>query len=186
MRAHGWTSREQARRGSGTASADLALRSLEDSPEAPDRADLALADAALRWARELLPTRSELSQFERDALAVLTGAPVLTGRERGLVCALIAVYRQRRGQSRHLARPGARLETTVVVERVTGQASRRHGTVHRCELLDANANRLVWWQTRGEPLRAGEVVTLAGRVQRHTRFGTTPVTVLSHCRRGVR
>jgi hypothetical protein len=186
VRAHGWTSREQARRGSGTASADLALRSLQASPEAPDRADRALAAAALRWARALLPTRSELSQFERDAVAAVTGRPVLTGRERGLVCALIAVYRQRRGRSRHLARPGGRLETTVVVERVTAQASRRHGTIYRCELLDADANRLMWWQTRGKPLRAGEVVRLAGRVQRHTRFGDTPVTVLSHCRRRVR
>ena len=183
VRVHGWISREQAHRGSQTASADLALRSLEASPTAPDRADRALAQAAVRWARELLATRPELSQFERDALAVVTGGPLLTRRERGLVCALIAVYRQRRARSRHLAQPGARVETTVLVERVKPQASRRHGTVYRCELLDADANRLVWWQTRGEALVEDEVVTLAGRVGRHTRFGDTPITVLSHCRR---
>ena len=107
---------------------------------------------------------------------------MLTRRDRGLVCALIAVYRQRRARSRHLAHPGARVEVTVLVERVVAQPSERHGTVHRCELIDAEVNRLVWWQTQGAALRSGEVVTLIGRVQRHTRFGATPVTVLSHCR----
>jgi hypothetical protein len=98
------------------------------------------------------------------------------------VCALIAVYRQRRARSRHLARPGARIELTVLAERVVTQRSERHGTVRRCELIDADANRLVWWQTGGTPLVGGEVVALTGRVQRHTRFGATAVTVLGHCR----
>jgi hypothetical protein len=62
------------------------------------------------------------------------------------------------------------------------QRSERHGTLRRCELIDAEANRLVWWQTRGTPLLGGEVIALTGRVQRHTRFGATAVTVLSHAR----
>jgi hypothetical protein len=108
---------------------------------------------------------------------------ISTRRDRGLVCALIAVYRQRRARSRHLAHPGARIEVTVLVERVLTQRSKRHGTVRRCELIDADANRLMWWQTAGAPLHRGEVETLPGRVQRHTRFGTSAITVLSHCRR---
>jgi hypothetical protein len=99
------------------------------------------------------------------------------------VCALIAVYRQRRARSRHLAHPGARIEVTVLVERVVTQRSERHGTVRRCELIDADANRLVWWQTGGAPLDRGDIVTLTGRVQRHTHFAASAVTVLSHCRR---
>lgn len=67
---------------------------------------------------------------------------------------------------------------------MTPQPSARYGTVHRCELLDADANLLAWWQTRGRPLRVGEVVALRGLVERHTRFGPHAVTVLSHCRRG--
>jgi hypothetical protein len=55
--------------------------------------------------------------------------------------------------------------------------------VRRCDLLDVDVNRLVWWQTRGTPLREGEVVQLHGRVERHTHFGTTAVTVLASCRR---
>ncbi|MGH2859715.1 MAG: hypothetical protein ACRDMJ_19745 [Solirubrobacteraceae bacterium] len=67
------------------------------------------------------------------------------------------------------------------VERVIAPRSARHGTVRRCELLDADANRLVW-QTGGTALAPGEVLTLTGRVPRHTHFGSSTVTVLSHCR----
>ena len=183
VRIHGFTSRERARRTSRPATADLALQSLRDTPAAPDSADRALADGALGWARALLAARRDLSPFERDAVAAVNGGSIQTRRDRGLVCALIAVYRQRRARSRHLAHPGARIEVTVLVERVLTQRSERHGTVRRCELIDADANRLVWWQTGGAPLHRGEVVTLTGRVQRHTRFAVSAVTVLSHCRR---
>ncbi len=143
VRNHGFTSREQARRTSRRATADLALRSLEDTPGAPDNADRALADAALRWARALLAERAHLSPFERDAVALVSSGRIRARRDRGLVCALIAVYRQRRARSRHLARPGTRVQVTVLVERVFTQGSERHGTGRRCELIDADANRLV-------------------------------------------
>ena len=183
VRAHGWVSREQARRSSRPATADAALRAVETRSEAPDRADRALAAGALRWARTLLSTKPEPTAFERDALAVVTSGRTLTRRDRGLVCALIAVYRRRRARSRHLGEPGAGIDITALVERVVEQPSARHGTVRRCELLDADVNRLVWWQTQGAPLREGEVVALRGRVERHTHFGATAVTVLAHCRR---
>ena len=59
--------------------------------------------------------------------------------------------------------------------------SERYGMVHRCELIDSGANRMAWWQTRAAPLRAGEIVSLVGTVERHTRFGSGAVTVVSHC-----
>ena len=158
VRAHGFISREQARRGSGPTSADLALRSLQATPNAPDAADRALAAGALRWAQALPMLKPNLSPFEADALAVINSGAVKTRRDRGLICALIAAYRQRRARSRHLAQPGERLETVVLVEQVRPVPSSRHGTVHRCELIDADVNRLAWWQTRGVPLQRGEVV----------------------------
>ena len=183
VRIHGFTSRERARRTSRPATADLALQSLHETPAAPEPADRALADGALGWARTLLAAKRDLSPFERDAVAAVTAGSTQTSRDRGLVCALIAVYRQRRARSRHLAYPGERIEVSVLVERVVTQRSERHGTIRRCELLDAEANRLVWWQTSGAPLYRGELVTLTGRVKRHTRFAASAVTVLSHCRR---
>ena len=69
----------------------------------------------------------------------------------------------------------------MLVERVMPAPSERYGTVHRCELIDADVNRLAWWQTRGYRYTPGEVVRLAGTIERHTRFGTSAVTVLSHC-----
>jgi hypothetical protein len=183
VRAHGWVSAERARRSSSTASADLALQVFETAPEAPDGADRALATGALRWAQALLAARPELTGFERDALSVVSDGSVATRRGRGLVCALITFYRSRRARSRHVGTPGMRVDATVLVERVVERASARHGTVRRCELLDADVNRLVWWQTQGAPLHEGDVLVLRGRVERHTRFGTTAVTVLSHCRR---
>jgi hypothetical protein len=181
LRVHGFVSRERAQRKREPASADLALDSLQHALQAPDGSDRALAAGALQWARTLAALKPEPSQFEADALAAIGSRAVKTRRERGLVCALIAAYRQRRARSRHLGQPGERLQTIVLVERVTPAPSARYGTVHRCELIDAEVNRLVWWQTRGEPLQAGQVVRLAGLIERHTRFGTSAVTVLSHC-----
>jgi hypothetical protein len=50
------------------------------------------------------------------------------------------------------------MQVTVLAEKIA-QRSERRGTVHR-----------------------GELITLAGRVQRPTRFGAVPVTVLAYCR----
>jgi len=125
LRLHGWVSRARARRTSEEATADRALRSLETAPDAPSRADRTLASAALSWGRALLPTKPTLMPFERDALAVITAGPTLARRDRGLICAFVAVYRHHRARSQHLARPGARVRLTVIVERVTPQPSGR-------------------------------------------------------------
>ena len=182
VRAHGWVSRERARETGRPASADAALCSLQSTPSAPRRGDMALATAALHWARELLAAKPRLSDFERDASLVASADRLLTARERGLACALVAVYRRRRAGSQHLGRPGEWLETLAVVERIVDQPSRHHGSVRRHELIDVDGNRLVWWQTSGAPLPRGRAVHLRGRVERHTRFGSVPVTVLARCK----
>jgi hypothetical protein len=182
IRAHGWVSREQARRVGREASADRALRLMRDEPDAPGPGDRALAAGALRWARMLWPTRPSLTAFEREVLAALGDDAHLGPRERGLVSALLAIYRRRRARPRPLAEIGARVTVTVLVERTTAQASQRHRALCRHDLLDADANRLVWWQTAGTPLAEGRVVRLDARVQRHATFAGRAVTVLSHCR----
>ena len=182
VRAHGFISRAQSRRESRPASADLALLSLQVTPKAPDAADQALAAGALHWAQALPLLKPNLSRFESDALAVIDSGAARTSRDRGLICALIAAYRQRRARSRHLAEPGQLLETIVLVEQARPVPSRRLDSVRRCELIDADVNRLAWWQTRRVPLQKGQVVRLAGTVERHSRFGASAVTVLSHCR----
>jgi hypothetical protein len=181
VRTTGWVSRAQARRTSQTASADAALQSLQTTPDAPRARDLALADGALRWARELLAAQPRLSSFERDAVAVVGRPTVLTPRDRGLVCALIAVYRRRRLSSRHLGVVGGWLDAVVLVERLLEQPSTRHGAVTRHDLIDVHGNRLVWWQTGGEPLPVAQALHLRGRVARHTHFGPAEVTVLARC-----
>ncbi len=143
---------------------------------------MALATAALQWARELLAAKPGLSEFERDATLAASAGRLLTARERGLACALIAVYRRRRSDSQHLGQAGEWLETVVVVERIVDRPSRRHGSVCRNDLIDVDGNCLAWWQTSGAPLPRDRAVRLRGRVERHTRFGQTPVTVLAYCR----
>jgi hypothetical protein len=178
VRRHGWVSYAQARRDGRRASADAALA----SDVVPDEGDRALAAGALRWARTLLPTKTAPTRFERAA-AVITDGMTLDHRQRGIVAAIIGVYRRQRARSRHLGQPGAPLEVTVLVERTREQPSRRHGVIRRYEMLDVSANRLAWWQTRGDPLPVGTLVTLRGRVARHTHSGGAAVTVLTHCRR---
>ena len=182
VRAHGFISREQARRGARPASADLALRSLQDTPDAPDAADRALAAGALRWAQALPMLKPNLSPFEADALAVINSGAVETPRDRGLICALIAAYRQRRARSRHLARPGQWIDTVVLVEQVRPVPSRRreHRATLRADRRRRKPARVVA-DTR-VPLQSGQVLRLAGRVERHSRFGASAVTVVSHCR----
>ena len=182
LRADGWVSRERARRSGREASADAALRALEAGC-LTTRADRALAAGALRWARILLASKPEPTAFERDAAALATGGITLARRERGLLCALIAVYRRRRADSRHLAEIGAWIEVAVLVERVVERPSPRHGSIRRCEFIDADVNRMVWWQTTGAPLPEGELVVLRARVDRHARFGAIAVTVLTRCHR---
>jgi hypothetical protein len=182
LRSQGWVSRERARESGRSATADAALRSLETVREAPGAGDVALARGALLWARELLAAEARLSRFERDAVTVTSVPRLVTARERGLVCGLIAVYRRRRAGSRHLGHVGEWLEVVVVVERVAERPSTRHGTVRRHDLVDVDGNRLVWWQTRGAPLALGQAVHLRGRVERHTHVRGAQVTVLSRCR----
>jgi len=182
LRADGWISLRRARETGRTATADAALLSLQRDPLAPDAADQALARGALRWARELLAAQPRLSPFERGAVTVARRHTITTGRDRGLLCALIADYRSRRARSQHLGELGAWLETVLLVERIHSQPSQRHGTVHRHELLDVDGNRLIWWHTSGPPLPLEQAIHLRGRVEQHTHFGATAVTVLSRCR----
>ena len=182
LRTDGWISRERARQTGELASADTALDSLRSTPHAPHHGDVALAATGLRWARELLAAKPGLSDFERDATLAVSLGRLVTARERGLVCALIAVYRRRRAGSRHLGRVGEWLEVVVLVERVVDRPSRRHGSVRRHDLIDFDGNRFAWWQTSGAPLHPGRAVRLGGRVERHTRFGPAPVTVLARCK----
>ena len=182
VRANGWVSRERARRSSRPASADAALHSLQATPDAPQAADLALAGGALRWARELLASQPRTSTFERDAVAVANASTVLTRRERGLVCALIAMYRGRRLRSRHLGEVGDWLTPSCSSSGSSSSRRRATAAVCRHDLIDVDGNRLVWWQTRGTPLPAGRAIHLRGRVERHTHFGRTAITVLARCR----
>jgi hypothetical protein len=182
LRVDGWVSRRQARDSGRAATADAAQRSLQTTPDAPDAPARVLAAAALGWARELLGAHEQLSEFERDAVAAANAGTLLTARERGLICVLIAVYRRRRARSRHLGSQGDWLDIVVLVERVVETRSRRNGPIHRHDLIDVDGNRLVWWQTRGAQLPPGRAIHLRARVERHARFGRAAVTVLTRCR----
>lgn len=183
VRRHGWVTRERARRSGEPASVERTLATLRDLPELPTAGDRELARRALAWGRELLAERPGLSEFEREMIAVAAGGHADEPRQQALVCALVAVYAQRRARSRHLGEPELAVILTVLVERVVPRPSLRHGVLRRNELIDPFANRLVWWQTQGPPLEIGDLVRLHGRVARHTHFGSVAVTVLSHCRR---
>ena len=125
-------------------------------------------------------SRDELSQFETDALAAIESRSVSTRRERGLICALIAAYRQRRARSRHLAQPGERLGTECWSS--GSRLCHRSATAPSIAASSSTRTSTVWPGGRpGETAAAGGVVSLDGTVERHTRFGTGAVTVLSHC-----
>jgi hypothetical protein len=94
-----------------------------------------------------------------DAIDAIRAPGPLDGRERGLMRALLAAYRQRRVRSRYQGRVGEWIEMVVLIEDVDERASRRYGMVRRCG-----------GRPRARRLRAGEVVQLRGRVARHTQL----------------
>ena len=68
-----------------------------------------------------------------------------------------------------------------LVDRASRQSSERYGTIVRNDLIDADMNRLVWWQSRGPELAEGQLVRLRGEVAKHTRFSGNAVTVITRC-----
>ena len=161
-----------------TASADLALRSLEATPGAPGCRGPGARRQRAALGAELLAARPELSQFERDALAVVTGGRSLRAPRTG------AGVRADRRLS-----PAAR---PLEASRAPGRARRDHsgrragaraalaGARHRSSLRADRRRRKPARVVAnpGAPAAAGETVVLVGRVQRHTRFGDSAVTVL--------
>jgi len=122
-----------------------------------------------------------LSQWEQDVISVVSDGQSLGPRERGLISALVAVYRRGRARSSHLGHVGERIEVVVLVERASVQSSERYGAIIRNDLIDADMNRLVWWQSRGPELAEGQLVRLRGEVAKHTRFSGNAVTVIRRC-----
>jgi hypothetical protein len=180
LRSHGWASRERARATGQPSTADRAAAAMARN-EPIDDADRALALEAMTWAAAVLPTKAGLSPWEKQVIAAVSRGHALRTRERGLVCALVAVYRSGRPHSSHVGRVGEVIDVVVLVHRSTTQQSDRYGAVHRHELVDARLNRMVWWQTRGPALPAGGVAHLRGRVAKHTQFAGAAATVLSRC-----
>ena len=157
LRSDGWRSREQARRFEEPATVERALRSLQSTPDAIDDGDRALAAAALRWARVMLPTKPAPSAFERAALAVVIPGSMLAPRELGRVCALVMVYRRRHASSQHLAQPGARVQVTVLGEshRATLRTA-RHRAPLRADRRRRQPADLVANPRRGPVARGGD------------------------------
>ncbi len=182
VRERGWMTRERALATGEPSTADRAAAALRRSGSL-DEADWLLARGAISWGQTVLGTKPALSRWERDVIAVVTNGQPLGPRERGLICALVAVYRRGRARSSHLGHVGETIEAVVLVERSSAQSSERYGTIHRHDLIDADMNRLVWWQSSGPELPVGEAVRLQGRVAKHTHFRGAAITALERCRR---
>jgi hypothetical protein len=108
--------------------------------------------------------------------------PPADARERGLACALIALYRRRRAGSRHLGRAGEWLEVSGWS---SASSSDPRGATGACAATTSStptATASRGGRQRGSPLPYGRAVRLRGRVERHTRSGRTAVTVLAYSR----
>jgi hypothetical protein len=180
VRQHGWMTRERALAAGEPSTADRADAALHRS-DSLDEVDWLLAGGAIKWAQTVLGTKPALSQWEQDVISVVSDGHSLGPRERGLISALVAVYRRGRARSTDLGHVGETIEVVVLVERASRQTSERYGAILRNDLIDANMNRLVWWQSRGPELPVGQVVRLRGLVAKHTRFGGSAVTVIKRC-----
>jgi hypothetical protein len=180
VREHGWVTRERALAAGEPSTADRADAALRGS-DSLDDGDWLLARGAISWAQKVLRTKPALSQWEQDVISVVSDGHSLGPRERGLISALVAVYRRGRARSSHLGHVSETIEVLVLVERARRQSSDRYGAIVRNDLIDGDMNRLVWWQSRGPELAEGQLIRLRGEVAKHTRFSGNAVTVMTRC-----
>lgn len=138
--------------------ADAALDAIAAARRSPHAlevtdSDRQLAAAAIRWAREELGARDDLSEFEHN-LATVASCDWLSDRHHGIAAYLPVAYEREQRQreiavgSQHVGRIGERIKLTLTV---TGRhvSDGIYGTRYLNKLSDEEGNRFLWWSSRG-------------------------------------
>lgn len=198
IRLNGWTARSAARF-DGRATADVALDNLYAMAEEatsrgvrlwvePEAEDAARADAALLWAREELPKRERLSDFDHNLLTVakLDWLPkkgegilayVVVAHARALEHEVKLAERAKKTEnSDYVGKVGDRLTLRLTVEAIFENEG-NYGTTYITKLLDGDGNAFTWFGSY--ELERGGVYEAKWTVKKHEEFRGVKGTVLT-------
>jgi hypothetical protein len=152
-----------------------------DEAERPEERDYKLAQEAIKWAREELANKPNLSDYEYN-LVNLTKSDEFASKHAGYVASLIAAYHRSAEQAINYAKRTASAKEIAeksnfvgkVGDRLSGlnltvigvrQIPTQFGTSTIIRMLDENTNAFVWFASGSIDIKAGDVVVAAGRVK---------------------
>lgn len=193
IRTNGWTARSAAGWDS-RATADLAADNLwamakkgKDFIE-PTEEDSARADAALLWAREVLPERDKLSEFDHN-LALIAKQDYMPKRGDGILAYVVVAHaralehevklaerKKRAADSTHFGEVKKRYDLTLTVEAIF-ENDGHYGTTWITKLRDADGNMFTWFGSY--ELERGGVYTGKWTVKAHEEFRGELQTVIT-------
>lgn len=189
VRLRGWRSRSEE--GIAMPTADHAFHLMQEKkgegvPE-PDRDDMALAEAALKWCREEL-AKGDLNNYEHN-LTVACADNFITAREIGITASLIVAYNrhvekklldERTANSDYVGQVGQRCRfeglTVISVRQMTGL--RFDSYLHR--FVDPDGNILIWFSSKDQ-LKVGKVYAGVATVKEHKVYEGQKQTYLTRC-----
>jgi len=211
----GWLSRTAARNGArlGAPTADVAYGIMCPDPKSdeprrvPTDAHRELAVKALAWARETLPAKKDLSDYEYNMMVVTRHDDIDT-RMFGLAASLVQMYsrameREIEYRRRAASESGSqfvgtekrREAFTLTVSRITPLEG-NYGVTHLHKFLDQAGNVVVWFATNAgvvpfkwadgstqyKEMEVGKTYVLKGTVKRHEEYKGIKQTTLSRCK----
>jgi hypothetical protein len=152
--------------------------------------DRQLAEEALRWAREELPEKENLSDFDYSLMAY-AASDYLGEKGDGTLAFLPEAYRRHRdrdhdraeaARSDHVGQPKQRLKGLKLLVKSVSCTEGRYGFTYVTRMVDENGNHFLWFANR--ELKPGKRYTLSGTVKRHEQDRRTgaKTTVLTNCR----
>lgn len=193
IRAHGYTSRTQARDTFTTATADAVLEAVHTGRAQTSDADRELADAVADWALSYDPDWSGKVDNYRAKLCQVAITGKVSAKTAGYAASMIGAFeREQKFKAQAEARAEAKAQTSHVGtkgERLRGLEVRvvrtktidgRFGPrdIVTLELVE-NGSELVWFTNSDHGLEAGAVVGVDATVKEHKEFRGVPQTVVT-------
>jgi len=192
----GWKSRSDS--DPGDATADIALASIEDARSDDKGLDVtkahgAVAKAALDWARDALPEKDDLNDYEYN-LVIAASQQATHYRRVGLIASVIRAWelelarrdRADNSNSQHVGELKERLDLTLTVQRqmtVEIPSFNGRGTDYlKIHVFNDEDGNVFVWKTTSQRLGEGETFVGRGTVKEHTDYEGIAQTTLTRCK----
>lgn len=196
MRLHGWTSKARAYE-DGTLATAYDAQNMQDkkargySQDVPSDQDKELVEKALTWIRSANPDNAEKASEYLWNLYTICKSDIVFFKHQGIAASLLITYKnamQRAVEKKHavtsqfVGTEKGKLTTLVTVTKVT-YIDGQYGTIAATNMIDAQGNKLVWFNSGNVEMAEGHQYQLTGTVKEHKadeKYGKS--TVLTRCK----